>query len=293
MAAGERDAPETTPEGRPISRAGEDWVACNRAAWDERVGLHLESAYYDNESFRAGRSSLRPFELEEVGPVEGRTLVHLQCHFGQDTLSWARRGATVTGLDFSGDAVAAARELAADIGIDAEFVEANVFDAVEALGGRQFDIVYTGLGALVWLPDMTRWASVAAALVKPGGVLYLAEFHPVADVFAHESLLADHDYFTRPEGSRFESSGTYTDWDAPTRANVNYEWTHPVSEVVTALLDAGLRLELLHEHDHTLFERWPFLERRDDGTYWLPEGMPRLPLMYSLRAAKEPLPPGG
>jgi len=286
MAAADGGAPATTPGGVPISQAGEDWLACNRAAWDERVGIHLDSAFYDNDSFRAGRSSLRPFELAEVGPVAGKTLVHLQCHFGQDTLSWARLGAEVTGLDFSGDAVGAARQLAADIAVAAEFVEANVFDAVEALGGRQFDIVYTGLGALVWLPDMPRWASVVAALVKPGGFLYLAEFHPVADIFAHESLLADHDYFTRPQGSRFESSGTYTDWDAATQANVNYEWTHPVSSVVSALLDAGLRLDLLHEHDHTLFERWPFLERHDDATYWLPAGMPRLPLMYSVRASK-------
>jgi SAM-dependent methyltransferase len=290
--AGERGAPATTSSGVPISHDGEDWVDCNRAAWDERVGIHLGSAFYDNESFRAGRSSLRPFELEEVGSVAGRSLVHLQCHFGQDTLSWARLGADVTGLDFSGDAVVAARQLASDIGLTAEFVEANVYDAVEALDGRTFDIVYTGLGALVWLPDVERWADVVAALLKPGGFLYLAEFHPVADVFDHDTLLAVHDYFTKPEGSRFETSGTYTDWDAATEANVNYEWTHPVSSVVSALLGVGLRLELLHEHDHTLFERWPFLERRDDGTYWLPEGMPRLPLLYSLRATK-PAPASG
>ncbi len=286
MAVESRGVPATTPDGTPISHEGEDWTACNRAAWDERVGIHLESAYYDNETFRAGRSSLRPFELDEVGPVAGKTLVHLQCHFGQDTLSWARLGADVTGLDFSGEAVLAARALARDIGVPAEFVEANVYDAVEALGGRRFDIVYTGLGALVWLPDVVRWAAVVDALLEPGGFLYLAEFHPVADVFGHATLEAEHDYFTNMAGSRFETSGTYTDWDAATTANVNYEWTHPLSSVISALLDVGLRLELLHEHDHTLFERWPFLERHDDGTFWLPAGMPRLPLMYSLRASK-------
>ncbi len=275
-----------TPAGDPISHEGEDWVACNRAAWDERVGIHLGSAFYDNDSFRAGRSSLRSFELDEVGSVSGKSLVHLQCHFGQDTLSWARLGAEVTGLDFSGDGVLAAQQLALEIGVPGEFVQADVYDAVAALGGRQFDIVYTGLGALVWLPEMARWAAVVAALLKPGGFLYLAEFHPVADVFEHDSLLAVHDYFTKPEGSRFESSGSYTDWDAATTANVNYEWTHPVASVVTALLGAGLRLEMLHEHDHTLFERWPLVERHDDGTYWLPAGMPRLPLMYSLRARR-------
>jgi SAM-dependent methyltransferase len=264
----------------------EDWRDLNRAAWDERVPLHVASDFYDNAGFIAGRSSLRPFEIDEVGSVEGCSLVHLQCHFGQDTLSWARLGATVTGLDFSAAAIDAARALAVDIGIDAAFVEADVYDAVDALGHRTFDIVYTGLGALTWLPDMARWARVVAALVAPGGFLYLSEFHPFADVFAHESLVADHDYFTKPGGTRYDKAGTYVDWDAETTANANYEWTHPLGSVVTALIDAGLRLDLLHEHDHTLFERWPFLERRDDGTYRLPHGFPTLPLMYSLKATK-------
>lgn len=264
------------------------WLDANRAAWDERVPIHVDSAFYDNDSFRAGRIALRPFEIAEVGPVAGRSLVHLQCHFGQDTLSWARMGAHVTGVDFSAAGVAAARALAVEIGVEATFVEANVYDAVQALGGRQFDIVYTGLGALVWLPDITRWAEVVAALIRPGGFVYLAEFHPVADIFADDRLVADHDYFTRPGGTRYDDPGTYVDWDAPTRHNVNYEWSHPIGAVVSALIDAGLVIELLHEHDHTLFERWPFLERHDDGTYRLPAGMPRLPLMYSLRARRPP-----
>lgn len=268
----------------------EEWREANRAAWDERVPLHLASAFYDNAGFLAGRNTLHDFERREVGDVEGRTLAHLQCHFGQDTLSWGRLGATVTGLDFSGVAIDAARELArATVGTlraPATFVQADVYDAGPALGGECFDIVYTGLGALVWLPDIERWARVVADLVAPGGFLYLAEFHPVADVFADDALVADHDYFTKPGGTRYDEPGTYADWDAPTTANVNYEWTHPLGAVVSALISAGLRLEFLHEHDHTLFERWPFLERSDDGSYHLPPGAPRLPLLYSLRASK-------
>lgn len=274
------------PRGGRHGDPDDDWLARNLACWDERVGFHVGSAFYDNEGFKAGRSSLRGFEVDEVGPVRGKRLVHLQCHFGQDTLSWARLGATVTGLDFSPAAVEAARDLAASIGIDAEFVASDVYAAPDALGGRTFDVVYTGLGALIWLPDIERWAEVVDALLAPGGLLYLAEFHPFTETLADESLVVVRDYFTQRAGTRYEGSGTYTDWDAPTVNNVSYEWTHPVSSVVTALLDRGLVLELLHEHDHTLFERWPFLDRGDDGTYRLPADQPRIPLMYSLRARK-------
>jgi SAM-dependent methyltransferase len=212
--------------------------------------------------------------------------VHLQCHFGQDTLSWARLGAAVTGLDFSPEAVTEARALAADIGIEADFVVSDVYDAVAALDGRTFDIVYTGLGALIWLPDIDRWAAVVAELLAPGGFLYLSEFHPIIETMADDSLTVLFDYFTRPAGTRYEESGTYTDGGADTVNNVSYEWTHPISSVVSALLDHGLVLELLHEHDFTLWGRFPFLEAHDDGTYRLPADQPRLPLMYSLRARK-------
>ena len=160
------DAPEPEP------------MEANRRQWDERAPLHVASEFYDVDGFRAGRSTLRAVEVEEVGDVTGRELLHLQCHFGLDTLSWARRGARVTGLDFSESAVEAARALADAEGIDAEFVCANVYDAVAALSGRTYDVVYTGIGALCWLPDIDRWAATAGALVKPGGSLYVFEHHP-------------------------------------------------------------------------------------------------------------------
>ena len=264
----------------------------NRAAWDERVPVHLASRFYDNDSFVAGRSSLRDFEIDELGDVAGLDLVHLQCHFGQDTLSWARRGARVVGLDFSEPAIVAARALAEDCGLSdvAEFVCADVHDARRALGGRSFDVVYTGLGALVWLPDIAAWADVVTDLLRPGGVVYLAEFHPFTDVMGDDALVVERDYFCRPEGVREEVDGTYTDGGEGTLHNVTWEWTHPIGDVVSALADAGLRVELLHEHHHTLWQRWSFLERADDGTYRLPAGTPRIPLMYSLRARR---PDGG
>lgn len=219
-----------------------------------------------------------------MGAVAGRDLVHLQCHFGQDTLAWARHGARVTGLDFSERAIEAARALAAEVDIEAEFVAADVYDAVEALGERGFDVVCTGMGALCWLPDVERWAQVVAALLRPGGALYLSEFHPITEVFADEDLTVRHPYF-HSEPHVFEAPGTYADVEAKTEHNRTLEWTHGIGEVVGALLGAGLRLELLHEHDHTLFPRWPFLEQHG-GTYRMPDAMPSLPLMYSLRAAR-------
>lgn len=254
----------------------------NRSWWDERVPLHVASDFYDVEAFKSGANTLRPFELEEVGDVSGRSLVHLQCHFGLDTLSWARLGARVTGLDFSTPAIEAARAIAKDTGLESEFVEASLYDAVAALGDRRFDIVYTGLGALNWLPDIRRWAQLVAELVAPGGFLYLSEFHPVEGVFADGDLTVQHDYF-QTDPFLFDDPGTYVDRAAPTSHNRTEEWQHTLGDVVSAVIDAGLVVELLHEHDFTLDRRWPFLEERD-GYFWMPAGRPRLPLLYSLRA---------
>jgi len=262
------------------------WRETNRASWDERVPIHVGGEFYDVAGFKAGEEHLRPFELEEMGDVSGKDLLHLQCHFGKDTLSWARRGARTTGLDFSAPAVEAARGLAAEIGIEAEFVRSDVYEAQGALGNRTFDVVYTGLGALNWLPDIDRWAGVAAGLVRPGGFLYLAEFHPFSDVFGDDDLTVEHDYFHTEEPQVWDEPGTYADLEAETENNVTYEWNHTLSDVVTALIDAGLVLRFLHEHDYTLFPRWPILEKTGLDTYRLPEGTPRIPLMYSLKAGK-------
>jgi SAM-dependent methyltransferase len=260
----------------------EDWFEVNRELWDERVPIHVASALYDVEAFVAGRSSLRAFELAELPDVKGRTLVHPQCHFGEDTLSWARLGARVTGLDFSGPAVSAACDLAARCRLEAEFVEANVYDASEALGGRTFEIVYTGLGALNWLPDVERWARVMASLVAPDGVLYLAEFHPFSHVFGDDDFTVEYPYF-HDEPIVFPITGTYASAGAKTVHNRAYEWNHGLGAVVSAIIAAGFELEFLHEHDYTLFARWPFLAG-ERGSFRLPEGLPSLPLMYSLRA---------
>ncbi|MFC4907132.1 class I SAM-dependent methyltransferase [Actinomadura gamaensis] len=262
----------------------DEYLDVNRALWDERVPIHVGSEFYDVAGFRAGADALRDFELAEVGDVSGRSLAHLQCHFGLDTLSWARRGARVTGLDFSAPAIETARSLASETGLDARFVVSDVYAAPEALG-ETYDIVYTGLGAICWLPDIARWARTVAALLRPGGFLYLSEFHPFADTLDEETgTTVTFDYFDRGP-QEWTQSGTYADRSAPTRHNRSISFAHGVGDVVSAVIAAGLRLDFLHEHEYTVFA--PFQNLQKDGQiYRVPEGRPRVPLMYSLRATR-------
>lgn len=271
--------------------ADDDYLDVNRRMWDERVPFHVRSAFYDNEGFKAGRSSLPPAEVEEMGDVRGKTLLHLQCHFGQDTLSWARLGAKVTGLDFSPGAVDEARKLAAQVGIaDAEFVCADVYSAREALGERQFEVVYTGTGAIIWLPDMARWAQVVADSLLPGGVFYMREFHPIVTVFddeTEEAVLRPRYWYFHEEPYRWEEAGSYAQPDAATQHNASYEWMHTIGDIVSAIAGAGLRIEFLHEFDHTAYQQLPFMVEVAPWTWRLPGELDRtIPLMYSIRASK-------
>jgi 2-polyprenyl-3-methyl-5-hydroxy-6-metoxy-1,4-benzoquinol methylase len=261
-----------------------DWRELNRANWDDRVPVHLASEFYDVDGFRSGANSLRPFESAEVGDVTGKRLVHLQCHVGLDTLSWARIGAQVTGLDFSEPAITAARSLAADLALDASFVVADVYDAVTALGGRRFDVVYTGTGALVWLPDMTRWAGVVAALLEPGGFVYLVEGHPVAQILDDaQGTNVVRDYF-HEQPSVEDYPYTYTDGPALKHTR-SVQFQHGLGQVVTALAAAGLRIEFLNEHSFDCYQRFQSLERHG-SQYRFPAGHPRIPMMFSLRASR-------
>jgi SAM-dependent methyltransferase len=264
----------------------------NRRLWDAWTKIHVGSDFYDVASFRNGQRPIRvaEYEREEVGSVSGKTLLHLQCHFGLDTLSWARLGATVTGIDFSDEAVAAARALAAEVGLPAIFVQSDIYELPDVLH-EQFDIVYTSCGVLGWLPDIAAWGRVAAQFVRPGGFLYVTEIHPVADVFENEGvkpgeLRLEYPYWSHPEPLRFDVQGSYADRGAPTEGLVEYGWDHSLGEIVTALVGAGLRLDFLHEFD---FVRWPldYLVEGPDGLWRLPEGVKgSLPLFFSLKATK-------
>jgi SAM-dependent methyltransferase len=259
----------------------------NRDKWDESVPLHVASPLYDVPAFLRGRTTLHPLEVEEMGPVRGRTLLHLQCHFGLDTLSWARRGATVTGVDFSLPAIRAARALARRSGTPARFVRSNVYDLPGTLGGS-FDLVYTGKGATCWLPDIGRWARVVAAFLAPGGRLFLFEDHPVIEVFPNgsqvTSLEAKVPYFTR--GSiREEFDGTYAT-DVKMKHRVSYSWIHPVGEVLTALATAGLVIESVREYPFSYWHRYAFMTEDRHGYWHLTRGEGLLPLAWSVTARR-------
>jgi SAM-dependent methyltransferase len=276
--------------GEPGETAGVDWLGLNRANWDDRVPVHLASDLYDLAGFRAGRDSLSPFELADAGDVTGKRLLHLQCHIGLDTLSWARHGALATGLDFSAPAIEAARSLAGELGIPASFVVSDVYDAVAALEGQRFDIVYVSIGSLVWLPDVPRWAHTAAALLAPGGFLYLVDGHPFAGILdrATGAMVTD-DYF---DGAPqvIDWPWSYTGKSSPLAHQRNVQFQHTVGEIVTAIAGAGLRIEFLHEHDFDVFQRFDSLQPQGDGSYRLPPGRPRIPMLLSLRASRPGLP---
>lgn len=270
-----------------------EWRQTNRANWDERVPIHLGPRGYDLSHLRSGRGRLNAIEAAELGPVAGLSVAHLQCHFGADSLTLAQRGAYVVGLDFSPPAIAAARRLATELGLEsrARFVEADVYEAIAAIGEPgSFDLVYVTWGTIGWLPDVRRWAEIVAHLLKPGGRLYFAEGHPTAAVFDDERAMADGmpGYFLPYFGGEPLVDDDPTDYaDASARLTNarKYEWLHPLGAVTTALTDAGLGLLWLHEHEGVPWRMFGCLVEGPDGLYRWPD-KPWLPLAYSLLAER-------
>ncbi|HEY4163289.1 MAG TPA: class I SAM-dependent methyltransferase [Dongiaceae bacterium] len=266
-----------------------DTFAINLAWWDGVVETHVGSRFYRVAEFLAGEDTLNPIESAEIGDVRGKRIAHLQCHFGLDTLSLARRGASVRGLDFSPNAVAAAKRLAAEAKLDVRFVESNVYEALTTLGGRH-DIVYVTWGAINWLPDLHRWAKIVADLLEPGGFLYLLEGHPMALALeqkdAEAPLIASWPYFKGDAPMVIDEDGTYSDRGAKLEHTRTHEFPHALSEIFDALLQAGLALEMFHEHDSLAWQHWPCLQEGEDHMFRLPKDRQRLPLAFSLKARK-------
>ena len=261
-----------------------DYLHVNRKMWDDWAVLHRGSAFYDVDSFLAGETSLKPLELEELGDVHGKRLLHLQCHFGQDTLSWAREGAVVTGIDFSGEGIRLARELSAESGIPGEFIQADVLDLPRELDG-QFDLVFTSYGVLIWLPDLRPWAAGIARCLKPGGAFYIVEFHPLLWMLDESGERLQYSYFGGAEPESFEGSGSYADRSADI-SHTSYEWGHSLSEVVNALTEQGLRLEFLHEFPYVVHPCLDFLVEAEPGRYVLKSQPGKFPLLFSLKATR-------
>jgi SAM-dependent methyltransferase len=264
------------------------YFEANQKMWDEFARLHYDSKTYKTKEFLDGKITLNSIELEEVGDVKGKTLLHLQCHFGLDTLSWAREGAIVTGVDFSSEAINLACKLGELTQLDARFIESNIYDLPEVLDDK-FDIVFTSYGVHCWLPDLQRWAEIVEYFVKPGGLFYIAEFHPVIWMFDNEDangFKLKYSYFHNPEPYRFDVDGSYAETEQEFEPCVDYEWAHGMGEVVTSIAQAGLRIEYLHEFPMASFQSFPFLEQRDDGYWYYEDPDIQLPLMYSIRARK-------
>jgi SAM-dependent methyltransferase len=273
-----------------------DYRQVNRANWDERVPAHVASPDYAVSRFAgdpAFISDVVRFDLPLLGDIAGLRGVHLQCHIGTDTVSLARLGASMTGLDFSVPAVEAARALASSTGADATFVQAEVYAAPDVLGRDGFDLVYTGIGALCWLPDVRRWADVVGSLLRPGGRLFIREGHPMLwsldDERDDDLLVVRYPYFEQAEPLVFGAGGTYVETDAVFTHNVTHEWNHGLGEIITALLDAGLAITGLTEHDSVPWVALPGkMEQIGGGEWRLAENPARLPHSYTLQAVKRP-----
>jgi len=264
----------------------DEYKIANRALWNELTPIHARSEFYDVDGFKNGRCTLSSIELEEVGDVSGKSLLHLQCHFGMDTLSWARLGAKVTGVDFSDEAINLARSLAEETGIKGNFVCSDIYELPEVLD-EKFDIVFTSAGVLCWLGDLPKWAEIINHFLKPGGFFYICEGHPFSCIFDNSAGMTElkitQSYFSRPEPNHWEPEGDYAGPDAEiTRGS--YEWTHSLGSIINALIGAGLKIEFLHEFPVIGFKAYPFMEQGEDGWWRLIDN--NVPLTFSIKATK-------
>ena len=272
-----------------------EYQTLNRASWDERAPAHAASKDYATDQFLGNPSYLSEvvqFDVPRLGDLTGLRGVHLQCHIGTDTLSLSRLGARMTGLDFSPAALAEARGLVERVGADVDFVEGDVYSAVDLLGAEAFDLVFTGIGALCWLPSVSRWADVVARLLRPGGRLHIREGHPMLwaleDGRDDDLLVVDYPYFEREEPMVWDEPGTYVETDVEFQNNLTHEWNHGIGETVTALMDAGLQLTMLVEHDTVPWDALPGKMEIVNGgqEHRLVDRPWRLPHTYTLQAVK-------
>jgi len=273
-----------------------DYLKLNQANWDERAPLHAASPDYQAQMFvddPRHLSEVVRFDLPLLGDISGLRGVHLQCHIGTDTLSLARLGAQMTGLDFSPASLAEARSLTARTGTTIEFVESDVYKASEVLPKGAFDLVYTGIGALCWLPSVDTWARNVSELLKPGGRLFIREGHPMLwalDERREDALLVELPYFEHNEPLVWDDDSTYVSTDRPLKATVTHSWNHGLGEIVSALLKHGLQISGLVEHQSIPWDALPGQMRCDEQGEWhLKEAPLRLPLSYTLQAVKRPI----
>jgi 2-polyprenyl-3-methyl-5-hydroxy-6-metoxy-1,4-benzoquinol methylase len=256
----------------------------NRKTWNSKVAIHAESDFYDLKNFKKGKSSLNKYELETLKAISGKNLLHLQCHFGQDTLSLARMGAKCTGVDISDEGIKLAKQLNSELKLDANFVCCNVLDTSENISDK-FDIVYTSYGTIGWLPNLKPWAKMISERLKPGGFFYIAEFHPIAWMFDYTVLPPVMKYGYQQKDAIYEEyEGTYADKDSK-MISKEYGWNHSLGEIITSLADAGLQIEYLKEHDASPYEVFPGLVKNGEGLFEMQQKM--YPLIFEVKAIKK------
>jgi len=261
----------------------EKYIAANKELWDKRVAIHVRSDFYDLASFKSGKSSLNNIELKGVGNVKGKSLLHLQCHFGMDTLSWAREGAIVTGVDFSSEAIKTATGLAKEMGLEATFICSDVYDMPHQLN-KQFDIVFTSYGVIGWLPDLDKWAAVISNSLKPGGIFFMAEFHPVLWMMDDDFSYLKYSYFN-DEVIETASAGTYGDRDADISGK-EYGWNHSFDEILGTLLKHELRIIEFKEFPFSPYNCFNKMVKGADNMYRIQNLENKLPMVYSIKAVK-------
>ena len=260
-----------------------DFFEVNRRTWNDKVKVHAQSEMYQLEAFKNGKSSLMPYELEALGDVSGKSLLHLQCHFGQDTLSWSREGAKCVGVDLSDEGIALARQLNEELSLDATFVCCNVLDTSKYVQDR-FDIVFASYGTIGWLPDLKPWGRMIAERLKPGGVFFMAEFHPIVWMFDYSDGKPKMRYgYMQNEAIYEEYQGTYADQNS-TMISKEYGWNHGLGEVVSSLSEAGLHIDYLREYDESPYDVLPNLTKTENGMYTTKDQL--YPLIFTLRARK-------
>lgn len=260
-----------------------DYLGANRKWWNKAAPIHLGSQLYNLSHFQKGKTSLQDTEIKELGNVKRKKLLHLMCHIGMDTLSLARKGAVVTGVDLSDESINIAKKLSFEREIPAKFICSDVYNLPKILK-EKFDIVYMSYGVLNWLPDLNKLAKIINHFLKNGGTFYIVEVHPFTNILTYDFKL-DYKYFKK--GPYVDtSSGTYTDWNAKIKGST-YEWSHTISEFINALLSAELKIEYLHEFPFTMYDQFPgFMKKNKKGQYFLKSKKIEIPLLFSIKATK-------
>ncbi|MDN3492892.1 class I SAM-dependent methyltransferase [Winogradskyella bathintestinalis] len=261
-----------------------NYFEVNKDTWNKKVEIHVQSEMYNLEDFNAGKSSLMPYELRALGTVKNKSLLHLQCHFGQDTLSWSRLGAKCVGVDISDEGIKLAKQLNEKLNLDAKFVCCNVLDTSKHIC-KTFDIVFTSYGTIGWLPDLKPWAKMIAERLKTGGTFYIVEFHPIVWMFNYEKAKAEMKYhYNQEEVIYDEYEGTYANQDSK-MVSKEYGWNHGLSEVINSLIEAGLEIDYLNEYDESPYDIFPNLNKTEAGMYKQENQL--FPLIFELKATKK------